>query len=422
MLVEFSASNYRSLRDRQALSLIVAKGNEHMRSNTFETATYHPFKLLKSAAIYGPNASGKTNLLDALYTMHDIVLESASDYQLGDKLPVYPFQLDRAKSETPCEFEVILIADAVRYQYGFTASADRIHDEWLYAHPKGRPQCWFERAWDEAARQHHWKLGNGLSGEKRLWKKFTRENALFLSTAVQLNSKQLQPVFDWFKNKLHIIGVRDTSPSYSAALCKEEKKDQILKFLKKADLSIDEILIEMAFFDSSVLPGELPRSVRDRISDELEDKAFSNIKMVHKSAEGEKVEFDFEEESHGTQKLFAFSGPWIESLANGNVLFVDELHGNLHPALVRFLVQLFHSKKSNPNNAQLVFTTHETSILSQDIFRRDQIWFFEKGTEQASDLYPLTDFSPRKGRENLELAYLSGRYGAVPFIESSAMR
>lgn len=421
MLVEFSASNYRSLRDRQTLSLAVAKGNELMESNTFETATHSPLKLLKSAAIYGPNASGKTNLLDALYAMYDIVLESASDYQPGDKLPVFPFQLDRAKSETPCEFEVIIVVDAVRYQYGFTASTGRIHDEWLYAYPKGRPQCWFERAWDEVTKHYHWKLGNGLSGEKRLWKKLTRENALFLSTAVQLNSKQLQPVFDWFKNKLHIIGIRDMPPNYSASLCKEEKKDQILKFLKKADLSIDEILVEVAFFDPSVLPRELPRSVRDKISDELEDKEFSNIKMVHKSAEGERVEFDFDEESRGTQKLFAFSGPWIESLADGGVLFVDELHGNLHPALVRFLVQLFHSKKSNPNNAQLVFTTHETSILNQDIFRRDQIWFFEKDMQQASDLYPLTDFSPRKGRENLELAYLSGRYGAVPFIESSAM-
>lgn len=421
MLIEFSVSNHRSLRDRQTLSLVVAKGNELMDSNTFETDTHRPIRLLKSAAIYGPNASGKTNLLDALYTMYDIVLESASDHQPGDKLPVYPFQLDRTKSEIPCEFEVIIVVDAVRYQYGFTASADRICDEWLYAHPKGRPQCWFERTWNEAAKQYHWKLGNNLSGEKRLWKKLTRENALFLSTAVQLNSKQLQPVFDWFKNKLHIIGIRDMPPNYSASLCKEEKKDQILKFLKKADLSIDEILVEVTFFDSDVLLNELPRSVRDKISDELENRALSNIKMVHKSAEGEKVEFDFEEESRGTQKLFAFSGPWIESLANGDVLFVDELHGNLHPALVRFLVQLFHSKKSNPNNAQLVFTTHETSILNQDIFRRDQIWFFEKDTQQASDLYPLTDFSPRKGRENLELAYLSGRYGAVPFIESSAM-
>ncbi len=421
MLIELSVANYRSLRDRQTLSLTVAKGNELVESNTIEADAYHPLRLLKSAAIYGPNASGKTNLLDALYAMYEIVLDSASDYQLGDKLAVYPFQLDRTKSEAPSEFEVIIVVDAVRYQYGFTASADRIYDEWLYAYPKGRAQCWFERAWDETARQYHWKLGNGLSGEKQLWKKLTRENALFLSTAVQLNSKQLQPVFDWFKNKLHVIGIRDMPPSFSASLCKKEKKDQILKFLKKADLSIDEILVEMAYFDPSVLPGELPRSVRDKISDELEDKAFSNIKMVHKSAEGEKVEFDFDEESRGTQKLFAFSGPWIESLANGDVLFVDELHGHLHPALVRFLVQLFHSKKSNPNNAQLVFTTHETSILSQDIFRRDQIWFFEKGMDQASTLYPLTDFSPRKGRENLELAYLSGRYGAVPFIKSSAM-
>jgi Predicted ATPases len=129
------------------------------------------------------------------------------------------------------------------------------------------------------------------------------------------------------------------------------------------------------------------------------------------------IPFILDDESTGTQKLFAFAGPWLDTLKNGYVLFVDELHDNLHPKLVQYLVELFHDAKTNPRNAQLFFTTHETSILNQSVFRRDQVWFCEKDERSATQLFPLTDFSPRKNRDNLEAAYLSGRYGAVPFIE-----
>ena len=162
--------------------------------------------------------------------------------------------------------------------------------------------------------------------------------------------------------------------------------------------------------------------MRELISEELRNEKFLDIRTIHKSAEGKSVSFEFKEESEGTQKLFSFAGPWIDSLKHGNVLFIDELHDNLHPTLVKFLVQLFHSDVTNKNNAQLVFTTHETSILNQDIFRRDQVWFCEKNKDQASQVYPLTDCSPRKGRENLELAYLSARYGALPFVKSSMFK
>jgi AAA15 family ATPase/GTPase len=181
-------------------------------------------------------------------------------------------------------------------------------------------------------------------------------------------------------------------------------------------LGIEDILVEKKPIDSTMWPDDMPESMKKELSGKLQGKEFLKIKAVHKNTESEYETFDFEDESDGTQKLFAFAGPWIDSLANGYVLFIDELHDNLHPRLVRFLVQLFHSSKTNPKNAQLVFTTHETSILNQEVFRRDQVWFCEKNQQQATILYPLTDFSPRKGRENLELAYLSGRYGALPYV------
>jgi len=401
MLIEFSAANFRSLRERQTFSLVKARGDELIESNTFTTTPPNEFELVRAAAIYGPNAGGKSNFLRAMKAMQQIVLTSAASLQRGDPLPVTPFRLSQATSDRPSEFEATFIVDNVRYQYGFSAMLDRIHEEWLLTYPKGRPQRWFERAWEESAQRHRWMLGGNLQGEKQLWQKATRDNALFLSTAVQLNSEQLRPLYDWFKYTLHTAGLGGWGSSFSVSICAKEEKARVLAFLRAADIAIEDIEVEKEPFDPKSLPDDMPAHVKQAISGELKDKELIDIKTVHKSIEGKRVAFAFEDESDGTQKLFAFAGPWIDSLTNGHVLFIDELHDNLHPRLVRFLVQLFHSSETNPKNAQLVFTTHETSILNQELFRRDQIWFCEKDQQQASVLYPLTDFSPRKGRENL---------------------
>lgn len=418
MLIEMSVANFRSFREVQTFSLVKGKGDELLSTNTFAATAVNNIELLRSAAIYGPNASGKSNLLLALGTMKRVVLESAANLQRGDKLPVIPFRLSAETRQQPSEFEVTFVVGSVRYQYGFAASAERIHEEWLLAYPKGRAQRWFGRAWNVEEQRYDWELGSNLTGEKQLWQKSTRANALFLSTAVQLNSEQLQPIFDWFNNTLRLANVGGWGPGFSASLCEDSSKSKVMDFLRAADLHIDDIVVESKPFDIETLPEGMPEPLRDVIAGNMKDKTILDIKTVHKDSDGKAVTFDFEDESDGTQKLFSFAGPWIDSLTNGYVLFIDELHDNLHPRLVQFLVQLFHNPETNPNNAQLVFTTHETSILNQEVFRRDQIWFCEKGENHATALYPLTDFSPRKGRENLELAYLSGRYGALPFIRS----
>lgn len=418
MLIEFSVANFRSLRDRQTFSLTQAMGDELAESNTFTIQAANEFHLLRSAAIYGPNAGGKSNFLMAINTMRQIVVDSATKHQRGDKLPVTPFRLSQALLDAPSEFEVTFIVNQVRYQYGFSASVDRIHDEWLLAYPKGRPQRWYGREWNAQAQHYEWELGNNLIGEKQLWQKSTRDNALFLSTAVQLNSEYLQPIYDWFKFTLRLANISGWSPNFSASLCEKSEKKQVMDFLRAADLNIEDIVIEKEPFDVKALPDDMPQHMKDALSVELKDKKLLDIKTVHKSVDGELVAFDFKDESDGTQKLFAFAGPWIDSLSHGFVLFIDELNDNLHPRLVQFLVQLFNNSETNPNNAQLIFTTHETSILNQDVFRRDQIWFCEKDHQQSTVMYPLTDFSPRKGRENLELAYLSGRYGALPYVRA----
>ena len=413
MLIEFSVANFRSLRESQTLSLAKAKGGELVESNTFAVQAYNRFELLRSAAIYGPNASGKSNLLLALRTMRQVVLESAT-MQRGDPLPVTPFRLHPLSTRQPSEFEVSFIVGEVRYQYGFSASATRIYEEWLLAYPKGRPQRWFGRIWDEQRAMYEWELGNNLSGEKQLWQKSTRDNALFLSTAVQLNSEPLQPIYDWFKKTLCITPASGWPNAFSRSLCEQSAKARVIDFLRAADLDIDDIQVEKQPFDAHELPSDMPESLRAAIADDMKNK----IKTVHKDSSGESIVFDLADESDGTQKVFALAGPWLGTLSNGYVLFIDELHGNLHPRLVQFLVQLFQNQETNPNNAQLIFTTHETSILTQEVFRRDQIWFCEKTREQATSLYPLTDFTPRKGPENLKMSYLSGCYGAMPYIRS----
>lgn len=416
MLISFEVTNFRSIRAGQTLSLVKASGNELEETNTFDMQGVSQLTLLRSAAIYGPNASGKSNLLRAIGTMKRIVLESAVDKRRGDLLPVTPFLLDPETRGAPSEFEVNFLVDGIRYQYGFSATEERIQDEWLFAFPKVRPQRWFERYWNEEKQCHDWELGANLLGEKLLWQKSTRDNALFLSTAVQLNSGQLQPLFDWFRRTLRTNSLGVVTPNSTARMYEDLGHTGLLEYLRAADLGIDDIQIERKPFDPSQLPKDLPDELKAVIIERAGNRTNLEVRTVHIGSDGQFVSFDLNEESDGTKKMFAFAGPWLDALASGSVLFVDELHDNLHPKLVQFLVGLFQDNITNPKNAQLVFTTHETSILSQDVFRRDQVWFCEKDQQQATQVFPLTDFSPRKGRENLELSYLSGRYGALPFV------
>ena len=418
MIIELVVENFRSIKTKQSLSLVKSNSGDS-DSNSFDPLAPGTSALLNSAAIYGANAAGKSNFILALATMQEIIIGSAKDSQRGDNLPVHPFKLCDSTIDEPTEFEVTFIADRIKYQYGFTATSTQVTAEWLYAFPNGKPQRWFIRVLDPETNEYAWDFGSYLSGKKQLWKGTTRTNSLFLSTAVMLNSEQLQPVYDWFYKTLKLSGITGWNMEYTAKLCqKTESKKEVLSFLKAADLDIDDIRIDTKKMDKSYFPEDMPASIKEKMLEELEGEEFHEIKTIHKTSSGKNVPFDLGEESDGTQKIFAFAGPWIDSLNKGKVLFIDELHDSLHPSIVKFLVNLFHDKKTNPNNAQLIFTTHETSILDQNVFRRDQVWFCNKEKNQSTSIYPLTDFSPRKGIENLEKAYLTGRYGALPLISS----
>ncbi len=416
MLIEFSVTNYRSMRETQTLSLVASSGGERLRDNTFLPDAPSTPRLLRSGVIFGPNAAGKSNLVLALHYVKEFVQTSAGGKQRGDATGVTPFRLDSATSKEPSEFEVVFVEQGVRYQYGFAATSERVYEEWLYAYPGNRSQRWFARSFNAQQGIEEWYFGPALKGQKQVLRDATRSNALFLSTAVQLNNQQLQPVFDWFKERLVVVPARGQIPyeyeNYTAARCKNERdRQRVLSFLQAADLGIDCLSVKVSKFTEDDFPSELPEKIREQLlgSEKLQ------LGFQHEQNQtGELISFDIQEESDGTRSMFALAGPWLDVLDRGVVLVMDEIDASLHPKLVRYLVGMFHTEDTNPNNAQLVCTTHDVTLL-EGVLRRDQIWFVEKGSEQQSTLYPLSDFRPRKG-EAIERGYLKGRYGALPTL------
>ena len=201
--------------------------------------------------------------------------------------------------------------------------------------------------------------------------------------------------------------------------CRDQRKSEIVDFLNVADLGIADVRVVEKEFQSGQLQVDMDPDWKQHLVEKFAGKKFPELRLTHNAGKNLPNELQLEDESDGTQRIFALAGPWLDSLKNGNVIVFDELHASLHPALVRFFVDQFHDPRLNAKGAQLVFTTHDTSILNQDVFRRDQIWFCERNEKQETRLFPLTDFSPRKGMENLERSYLSGRYGALPFVDHS---
>ena len=420
MLIEFNVTNYRSFWEEQSLKMAANTKPELREKNTFDSGVKGIPRLMRSAVIYGPNASGKSNLILAMQFMQKFVFSSAKESQEGEHIDLQPFLFNKFGQSMPSEFEVHFVQDGVRYQYGFSATKQRVFDEWLMAYPEGKAQRWFERTYDPEKEKENWYFGSKFLGSKKLWKDATRKNALFLSTAIQLNNDQLKPIFLWFKRLQVVEHGSLLHPGDSIELCGDEKgKAEILAFMNAADLSIADINYETKLFSAEDLPEEFPPEIKEQFEKDMKGKKMFRVKFLHSVHDSEElVPLSLEDESDGTLKLFAYAGPWIDLLTNGRILFVDELDSSLHPKIVRFLLQLLHSSNKNNKNGQVVFTLHDTSILDQELLRRDQVWFVEKDNQNATKLYPLSDFSPRKG-EALQKGYLHGRYGAVPYISET---
>lgn len=420
MLLDFSVTNYRAILERQTLSMAASSYFKELEAlNTFDMGAPEKMpRLLRSAVLYGPNASGKSTLIQALKFMKDRVLNSQKESQAGDEIDTVPFKLNASSRAADSEFEIAFFEQGVRYEYGFRCNRQRFVEEWLFAYPLGRAQKWFHRAYDSEIDKDVYKFSSTFEGDRKRqdWKAQTRSNALFLSTAIQLNNAQLKPVFEWFKHRLRVIdSANGLSPGYTMTRCKgDADKGKIIEFMNSADLSISDISLKTAMFSPESLPKDLPDQVRQEFSRQMSGKEITTVKFLHRDTQtDEPIEFEPEEESDGTRALFAFAGPWLDVIENELVLVVDELDTSLHPLLVQHLVKLLHHKGTK---AQLIFTTHDTTLLSQKLLRRDQVWFMEKDATRATRLYPLSDFSPREN-EAVERGYLNGRYGGIPFLK-----
>lgn len=424
MLIEFSVENYKSIKDEQTLSLVKNSANE-MPDNYFDPNAPATPQLLKTAVIYGANATGKSNLLKALHSMCHIIKNSFNK-KLDEKINLEPFLFDPISRTQPTTFQITMIvklpADdknnlhAVKVEYGFSADQKQVYEEWLSLYPKGREQTWFHRLYNDDTQSYEWKDSNFFKGQKDTWKKNTRSDQLFLATAVHLNSAQLKPIYDAFTVNTKVIFNEIPNKNFSKLVCNriEAFKKLTLALLQQADIDVENIVFEERKENLTDELAELPEPLKKEILRDFKENL--DTYFVHSDSRGNPIQIKLENESDGTQKLFTFASLIFYVLSEGETLIVDEFNNSLHPDLIRFLVKMFNSP-INTENAQLIFTTHETSVLRKDLLRRDQIWFCEKNKDKSTHLYPLTDFSPHKGREDIEESYLHGRYGGKPTIQ-----
>lgn len=420
MLLEFRLRNFRSYAAEKRFTLVAGPGKE-LPGNTMDAEGFERAPLLRSAAIYGANASGKSNLVHAFGFFRSFVLRSTEAREEGEKIAVLPFLLDPKLAREPSEFEITFLFGGVRHQYGFVVSQERVHEEWLIAYPRGKPQEWFHRTWDKAGSPEWAFSRTHLRGDKRQLAERTREDALFLSVAAQWNHPQIEPVYEWFRRNLRVLPGRIDVMSYTRS--QALKNPGFLKWLsgvlRAADIGISRVIAREGKIGrddlrpASSLDPDRQTSSTDRFAGGIEVEVHTARKLPGSRRE---VEWDLELESDGTQRMFELLGPIYDVLRDGATLIMDELDTSLHAHITREIVQMFNNPATNPNGAQLIFTTHDTSLLDPTLLRRDQVWFTAKDEAGATDLYSLQDFSVRKGEPMLK-GYLAGRYGATPVVE-----
>ena len=400
MILEFSVKNFLSFKEKVTFSMI-ANSNKELNDNYVEIGGN---KVLKSAAIYGANASGKSNLFEILARVVSM-LRSSNSVDINAKLPLIPFKLYKGSVNKPSEFEIKFILDETRYVYGFIADKDKIYDEYLYYYPNGRETKIFDRT-------NINEYSNTQKDEKILREIEAKnaQNKFFLATATNWNFDKTKAAYNFLTNGIGTCNNLEILKNMAYKMYETNSdylKDFAIDFLQKADFNIEDYQISKV-----EMPGELLANMPEFIAEKL--KSYQ-VLFKHKNSDNF---LSINEESLGTQMIFAFIPFLADSLKNKKVLIIDELDKSLHPFLVQYIVEIFNDAEINKNGSQLIFNTHDTNLLDLNILRRDQIWFTEKNKETGeSDLYSLSDFSVRK-QENVEKGYMLGRYGAVPFIKN----
>ncbi len=373
--------------------------------------------VLPVAAIYGANASGKTNIILAMRFMRLAIRNSHARWEPDKPIELEPFA---GQTDTPTTFSVDFLLDGVRYQYGFSIGPEAVLEEWMYAYPSGKRQTWFSREKDKPI-----SFSAKLQGDNRTIERLTRPNSLFLSAAAQNNHEALSTVYRWFSRSLSfVIGERSTARPRARALYRDANlRQKLARSLSLADLGITDLVVKDVEIPDQAkdLVEKLTSLLKSEIKTDKPfpfDEARREIQFLHRIGDSTQP-FNENQESKGTIAFLCLLEPVFQALTQGGIVFVDELDDSLHPLLAIEVIRQFSDAGTNDQLAQLIFNTHDTNLLSAGVLRRDQIWFTEKEQDGSSRLYPLTDFKPRT-HESLENGYLQGRYGAIPFLNLSA--
>ena len=408
MLLRFGVSNHLSIRDYQELSLAASSLKERQEEKLIACEAAPTKYLLPSAVIYGANASGKSNFINAMGTMCGMVLQSQTKGEPGGGVLRHPFKLDEDNPRLPSRFDIDFFMDDVRYHYGFEASDSAFESEWLYAFPKSHRQTLFERDGDE------FRFGRGLKGQNRVIVSLTRPNSLFVSAAAQNDHEQLSKVFSYFRSIRGDQNIAASEEEVSERLTGKELDSRVIDFLGKIDTGV----IAYRHTESELSEKHLgiSRELFTLLANQTSEAPpkWVTIELAHRGRDGNPFYLDMERESAGTRRLLVMLDLAFHALDEGAPLFIDELNASLHTRAAEAVLKLFCSRKTNPKGAQLITTTHDTNLLDSSFIRRDEVWFTEKDSEGATRLYPLTDIRTRKG-DNIEKGYLQGRFGAVPF-------
>lgn len=418
MLIQFLVSNYASIKDEQILSMEPSNDNEH-EENVVNKGQYTALNL---AAVYGANASGKSSLFHAI-TMALNILRHSSSMQVNEPIPVIPFKFDTDSLLKPSKFEFTFVAsDGVKYIYGYSADQTRVHEEYLYFYKSAKPSKIFDRHMDE------YQFARSVKRYLEPLVRMNTSNKLFLATATSWNADCTTVPYNWLASGIDSYTNDENIHNYSLNMYKEKSDENICftkKLMKQADINISDIVVESKKIP---MPKGIPVIPSILINGQIvqpQEQYEISISAGHTVTDDQNNEkiymLPLGEESLGTQQLFFIAPLLRQTFEEGKVLVIDEIDRSLHPFIVKYLVNLFRDGEVNKNGAQLIFTTHETTLLSLSIFRRDQIYFTEKNAASgATDLYSLDDFSVRK-TDNIQKGYLLGRYGAIPFLNAEEL-
>lgn len=423
MLLRFRVANHASLRDEQELSLIADRRRE-ARAET--PVPRSELRTVPVAAIYGANASGKSNVIDAIGWMRYAVAWSFQHWDPSGGVPRRPFEFRVGDGTSPTELDIDFVTNGVRYQYGFSCDDDRVLTEWLYDYPQGKVRRLFERDAEEPI-----KFGRGLTGRRKVIAELLRPNSLYLSVAAAQGHPLLSGIRKWFLYGIKMATDVDFSARLKFTIDRyltnqdTDGEEVLMPLLKLADLGVSALEIDPEVETEVDIESEQHRKLSRSSGGERVSRGkglLHRVRALHQTKNGE-FSLPLSEESNGTKTWIGLLGPVFTTLAHGSTLCVDELDARLHPELAAVLVGLFQDPEVNAHNAQLIFSSHETSLLGKNShvkLNRDQVWFTEKDHHSgATTLFPLTDFQERDSA-SLEKRYLVGRFGALPFLDEDA--